>query len=500
MKPTTNPLGFFILTLILSLSMTFPAAFVHADSVRPAVWAGRFYNANPSGLAGDIDRLTRKAQKTRLQIPKNKILKAIVMPHAGYIYSGWTAAHAAHVLSPNQYSKVIIIGPDHHSGIKGAAICKATAYATPLGAIPFHKDVAKLRRQPNLFQSMPVDRDQEHSLEVILPFLKRYLGDFQLVPVMVGYGDVRRLAKAIEQIIDRDTLLVVSSDWSHYLPYAEAVVRDRETMNAILNLKPNKLIGSDNRACGKMPLIILTEIARRHHWQPMLLHYSNSGDTAGDRSRVVGYAAIAYFGDLSMIKNDNSDAQFSDAHGRVLVSLARKSIADKLGGGASKSTSEGLLSTLQDNRFKLHCGTFVTLKIKGRLRGCIGSLTSTETVLDGVKRNAVNAAFHDPRFSPLSKDELDRTEIEVSILSEPQPLAYRDGQDLITKLRAHVDGVIIRKGHASATFLPQVWEQLPGAEDFLTHLCRKAGLPSDTWQNSELEVLTYQVQYFEENQ
>ena len=162
--------------------------------------------------------------------------------------------------------------------------------------------------------------------------------------------------------------------------------------------------------------------------------------------------------------------------------------------------SEDLLAALDDDRFKLPCGTFVTLKIKGQLRGCIGNLTATETVLDGVKRNAINAALHDPRFSPLSQDELERTQIEVSILSEPRPLAYRDGQDLIKKLRAHVDGVIIRKGHASATFLPQVWEQLPGPEDFLTHLCKKAGLPAEAWKNSELEVLTYQVQYFEENQ
>jgi AmmeMemoRadiSam system protein A len=118
--------------------------------------------------------------------------------------------------------------------------------------------------------------------------------------------------------------------------------------------------------------------------------------------------------------------------------------------------------------------------------------------LDGVKRNAVNAAFHDPRFSSLSRAELDRTEIEVSILTEPLPLAYRDSRDLIQKLRVHVDGVIIRKGHASATFLPQVWDQLPRPEDFLSHLCMKAGLTSDAWKSSELEVLTYQVQYFEE--
>ena len=500
MKPTANPPGFFVLTLILSLSIAFPADFVRAESVRRPVFAGRFYNSDPSGLAKDIDYLTRKAWKTRIQIPKYKTLRAVVMPHAGYMYSGWTAAHAAHVLSSVNYSKVFLIGPYHRGGIKSAAICNATAYETPLGVISLHKDVEKLRRQPNLFQSMPVNRDQEHSLEVILPFLKRYIGEFQLVPVMVGYGHVSRLAKALESIIDNDTLLVISSDLSHYLPYAEAVDRDRETIDALLNLKSNILIGSDNRACGRMPLLILTEIARRHRWQPVLLHYSNSGDTAGDRSRVVGYAAIAYFGDGSMIKNDSSDAQFSEAQGQVLVALARRTIADKLGVGAPESSADGLLADLQDDRFKLHCGTFVTLKIKGRLRGCIGSLTASETVLNGVKRNAVNAAFHDPRFSPLSKDELDRTEIEVSILSEPRPLAYRDGLDLITKLRAHVDGVIVRKGHASATFLPQVWEQLPGPEDFLTHLCLKAGLPADAWQNSELEVSTYQVQYFEENQ
>jgi AmmeMemoRadiSam system protein A len=127
-------------------------------------------------------------------------------------------------------------------------------------------------------------------------------------------------------------------------------------------------------------------------------------------------------------------------------------------------------------------------------------LTPAESVAKGIKRNAINAAFHDPRFAPLSGDELDQTEIEVSILTEPQPLEYRDRDDLIGKLRVNIDGVIIRKGHASATFLPQVWEQLPKPEDFLTHLCMKAGLLSDAWRSSQLEVLTYQVQYFEESE
>jgi AmmeMemoRadiSam system protein B/AmmeMemoRadiSam system protein A len=491
--------------LALALSVLLPPGAGRAETVRQAVWAGRFYKADPSALVQDIDRLTRKAQKTGIRIPPGKSLKAIIMPHAGYIYSGWTAAHAALVLpmarglQSDQFSKVILLGPDHRIGFKNAAISDVTAYETPLGTINLHKDVKKLRRQPDLFQRLPAARDKEHSLEVILPFLQRYLADFQLVPVMIGQGDGQRISGALDSIIRRDTLLVVSSDLSHFLAYSEAVARDRETIDEIINLKPARLIKTDNRACGKMPLLVLIEIARRHHWQPVLLHYSNSGDTAGDRSRVVGYAAIAFFGDLPMENNDNAGVQFSQAQGQMLVKLARQTILDKLDRAAAEPPAEDLLAALDDDRFTLSCGTFVTLKIKGQLRGCIGNLTSTESVLDGVKRNAINAALHDPRFSPLSKDELERTQIEVSILSEPQPLAYRDGQDLIKKLRPQVDGVIIRKDHASATFLPQVWEQLPGPEDFLTHLCMKAGLPSDAWKNSELEVLTYQVQYFEES-
>ena len=189
---------------------------------------------------------------------------------------------------------------------------------------------------------------------------------------------------------------------------------------------------------------------------------------------------------------------FTEKQGQLLVKLARKTIMKELAGKSTDFESDTLTPSLQSEGFQAHCGTFVTLKIQGQLRGCIGNLTSTESVLDGVKRNAVNAAFHDPRFPPLSAAELDRTEIEVSILTEPLPLEYRDSRDLMRKLRVNVDGVIIRKGHISATFLPQVWEQLPRPEKFLAHLCIKAGLPSDAWKSSELEVLTYQVQNFEE--
>jgi AmmeMemoRadiSam system protein B/AmmeMemoRadiSam system protein A len=496
MIPVSKQLLSVVLALGLVISFSWHQAY--AEAVRKPVRAGSFYPADPDELAQIIDQLTRKAQKTPVRIPPNKPLKAIIMPHAGYIYSGWTAAHAALVLKKNRFPKVILLGPDHFIGIKNGAICDAAAYQTPLGKINLHQDVAKLRRQPALFQSLPVSREKEHSLEVILPFLQTYLGEFELVPIIVGPADIGPLADALNPLVDDDTLLVISSDLSHFLAYSEALAIDRQTINAIMNLTPAELVDKGNRACGLMPILILMEMAQRHHWQPVHLHYANSGDTAGGRSRVVGYTAIAFFGDQPMENNNDSNANFSAQQGQVLVKLARHTIMDKLGRTTSGSESDALTRAQQDEGFLSHCGTFVTLKIQGQLRGCIGNLTSTETVWDGIKRNAINAAFHDPRFAPLTDTELDQTEIEVSILTEPRPLEYRNGQDLTRKLRINVDGVIIRQGHASATFLPQVWEQLPRPEKFLSHLCLKAGLPSDAWKNPELEVLTYQVQYFEE--
>jgi AmmeMemoRadiSam system protein A len=198
------------------------------------------------------------------------------------------------------------------------------------------------------------------------------------------------------------------------------------------------------------------------------------------------------------MKTIRSNTGFTEEQGQLLINLARNAILNELAGKTTNTIADTSIPAFQNERFQEHCGTFVTLKIKGQLRGCIGNLTPEGSVLEGIKRNAVNAAFHDPRFSSISAAELDRTQIEVSILTEPLPLAYQDSQDLIQKLRPHVDGVIIRKGHTSATFLPQVWEQLPRPENFLNHLCMKAGLPADAWKYSKLEVLTYQVQYFEE--
>jgi len=199
-----------------------------------------------------------------------------------------------------------------------------------------------------------------------------------------------------------------------------------------------------------------------------------------------------------MSRHEGGQAEgLTEEQGKALLWLARETISRHLGLEAREPGPHAarlLDSELQDKR-----GTFVTLKKDGELRGCIGSLAAVDSIVEGVKRNGLHAAFEDSRFRPVEKKELASIEVEISILTEPRPVIYASGEDLGRKLQVGIDGVIIRKGVQGATFLPQVWEQLPDPDDFLSHLCRKAGLSADAWQSDHLDVSTYQVQHFSEH-
>ncbi|MDY6824178.1 MAG: AmmeMemoRadiSam system protein B [Thermodesulfobacteriota bacterium] len=456
--------------------------------LREPVAAGRFYPGEPARLKKTIEDLTRKARKTKVDLPDTERLRALIMPHAGYPYSGYTAAHASLTLSDQEFEKIVILGPDHHAGFNGCAISTVDAYRTPLGEIPLHKDSAALKDSSPLFKNTAaVSKAREHSIEVILPFLQAWDKQFSLIPLVTGNVDPDKLAEHVAPLLSGQTLLIASSDLSHYLPYQQAVERDRETIDMILNLSPEKLLNSSNRACGKVPVSVLIRLAQRYNWEPVCLHYTNSGDTAGTRDNVVGYTTIAFYGGLNMTM------KLAKNQGNALVALARKTIYERLGMDAPEPGIDmDNEKALQEKR-----GTFVTLNLNGELRGCIGSLTADEAIVTGVRRNAINAAFHDPRFPPLTKEEAKKIDVEVSILTDPQPLEFKDSKELLEKLCPEIDGVIIKKGLARATFLPQVWEQLPTREEFLSQLCIKAGLAPNAWEQPGLEVLTYQVQYFE---
>jgi hypothetical protein len=302
----------------------------------------------------------------------------------------------------------------------------------------------------------------EHSLEVHVPFLQSVLGEFALVPLVVGRASPEEVAEVLERLWGgEETLLVISSDLSHYLAYDQAQAVDRDTARTILNRQPSL---NPHQACGAAPVNGLLLAATRRGLMPELIDLRNSGDTAGDRRRVVGYASFGLYPGAQTA---------SDNPGGVLIPIARSAIGDVLGMG---------FETREDHAFLHEVGaTFVTLMRHGKLRGCIGSLQAHRKLLADVKANAKAAAFLDPRFEPLTATELRTTRIEVSLLTAPEPVGFANQEEAIALLRPGIDGVILEYGEKRGTFLPQVWEQLPDARTFFAHLKQKAGLHPDFW-------------------
>lgn len=479
------PLIFLFFMLLLPVQIL--AA--NGAAVRLPVWAGSFYPADPELLRESLK--TYCHFETSQDEPAQRRLRALVLPHAGYIYSGPVAGNAARVLHRGMYDRVVLIGPDHNVGFKGGAISDAEYFRTPLGDIPLDPEAARLRKENSFFFSDALSDQREHSLEVVLPFLQYLLGEFRLIPIVLGPTDIEAVTRILQPLLDERTLLVISSDLSHFLPDEDARQQDHVTIEGLLKLNSDPL-HRHNSACGRYGLELLLNLSRDDHWRPELLAYANSGDTAGDKGRVVGYSALAYFDESD---NRESRDRLTPAEGQALVELARKTLADSLGLG-KVSLGQDVVDLLKSPALVREGAAFVTLTRKGWLRGCIGSLSARRSLKEDVIVNAGNAAFHDPRFQPLTADEFGDLDIEVSVLTKPIPLEYEDGEDLIRRLRPDIDGVILEYDGHGATYLPQVWEQLPNPSQFLTRLSLKAGLPGDVWKKHKLEVKTYQVQHF----
>lgn len=427
-------------------------------STRPPAVAGTFYPADPTALARSVDELLAQAARSQTA---EVAPKAIIAPHAGYVYSGPVAASAYSRLrcARGRIRRVVLLGPVHRVAVRGLALPGTDAFETPLGTVPIDPAaVALARTLPQVSESAAAHR-HEHALEVQLPFLQRVLGDFALVPFAVGDATAEEVAGVLERLWGgEETLIVVSSDLSHYLAYDAARTLDAQTAAMILDLRSDI---DHERACGGTPLNGLLLAARRRRLEVQLLDLRSSGDAAGGRDRVVGYGAFAVFA---------RDTLRADT-GPTLITVARTAIAEQFGEPPSSPTSPGWLAQPG--------ATFVTLTRNGDLRGCIGSLEARRPLGDDVRANALGAAFRDPRFSPLSREEWRDTRVEVSLLSPLEALDLVSEEALLATLRPGVDGVLIEYGHHRSTFLPQVWEQLPKPREFLANLRRKAGLPPD---------------------
>ncbi|MCX7141031.1 MAG: AmmeMemoRadiSam system protein B [Proteobacteria bacterium] len=448
--------------------------------VRPAAVAGMFYPANARELAWEVDNMLAHSAGAGLA---PGFPKALIVPHAGYVYSGNIAAEAYDRLRPARgiVRRVALLGPCHRVVVRGLALPDAAAFATPLGQVPI--DRAAIESLAGLSQVVvsSAAHAEEHALEVQLPFLQRVLGEFSLVPLAVGDATPAQVAEVLEILWGgEETLIVISSDLSHYRPYDEACAIDRGTTQAILDFSTAI---DHEQACGATPVAGLLLAAKRHQLNVELLDLRNSGDTAGGRGRVVGYASFAFW---------EGAPDFGEAHGRTLLAIARNSIESALGVAAQQPLPE--VSWLKPSR-----ASFVTLTQGGGLRGCIGSLEAHRPLGEDVSHNARAAAFSDPRFARLAREELPATRIEVSLLSTPKLLAFADHADLIAQLRPGEDGLILECGGARGTFLPQVWESLPDPEQFVAELKRKAGLPPGT-STAKCRIQRYSVLKWKETE
>lgn len=442
----------------------------------PAV-AGSFYPADAAVLGHTVKNLLKAAAPASA----DGWPKALIVPHAGYVYSGPIAAtayaHLAH--ARGKVTRVVLLGPAHRVYVHGLALPGADAFATPLGRIALDRQaLARLALLPHV-GTLPAAHALEHSLEVQLPFLQETLGDFSLVPIAVGAAKPEDIAEALELLWGgEETLLVVSSDLSHYLDYREAQRVDHATTQAILQCNTDL---HPRQACGSGALNGLLLAAKRRGLVPQLLDVRNSGDTAGDKTRVVGYGAFALY--------PLHGGELGPAEGRLLLAHARHAIEAHFEVAASSPAAPAWL--------RKPGASFVTLKKHGELRGCIGTLEAYRTLEEDLHGNALAAALRDPRFPPVAAHELGALRIEVSLLSTPQAMACRSEAEAIGQLRPGIDGVVVQYRQQRATFLPQVWDVLGHPREFLAQLKRKAGLDPAFWAE-ELQLSRYTVSKWSE--
>lgn len=446
---------------------------------RAAAVSGSFYPAQANKLSHMVQDYLLAA-KTDSPAPK-----AMIVPHAGYIYSGSVAASAYARLHSvrKQIKRVVLLGPAHRVAVTGLATVSSEGFDTPLGSIPIDQQAIKECLSLPQVSISDVAHLQEHSLEVHLPFLQTCLEDFTLVPFVVGDASETEVAEVLELLWGgEETLIVISSDLSHFHEYETANHMDRKTSQAIENLQL-EAIGYED-ACGRNPVNGLLQLARQHNYSIHMIDLKNSGDTAGDKNSVVGYGAY-------VLNTASPNVRYTWHDGQQLLQIASDSIQYGLENGKPLPVDKMQYdSLLQQPR-----ASFVTLHIAGQLRGCIGSLQASRPLVEDISYNAFSAAFHDPRFPALQAKEYDQLEYHISILSLPEPMQFTSEDDLVSQLRIGVDGLILEdKGH-KGTFLPSVWEGLPERRQFWRQLKAKAGLPPDHWSNT-IKVSRYTTQAF----
>lgn len=483
--------------------------------VRPPAVAGTFYPETSQPLRTLVTAFLQQAARSRkasAQTPP----KALIVPHAGYRYSGQVAArgYARWLAAAETIQRVVLLGPAHHHQFRGIAAATATQFETPLGSIPV--DVAAVDRALRLpcVEIVDAAHAQEHSIEVQLPFLQVVLSQFEIVPLVVGRTSPSDVAEVVDALWNGpETVFVVSSDLSHFHNATEAEEIDAETARLITTGHWSAL--STERACGALAIQGLLPNVTARGGEIETLALTHSGAVGGPLDRVVGYGAFAITlgsgaethqqevaeaatsqavsptaqPDVDAAPEPVTPQPLSPPEQDLLLRVAVESIEHRL------VTGRHLEVAIDDSprRLREPRATFVTLRKDGTLRGCVGNVRAIAPLIQGVARSAANAAVADHRFSPLEVDELPGMSVHISILSEAIHLDVASEDDLLEMLRPGEDGLTLQYGKNFGLFLPSVWEQLPKPEQFVKHLKVKATLPEDAW-SSEFQFARFTVE------
>ena len=477
------------------------SAYSFADpNIKEPNVSGSFYSANPAQLSKEVDVFLKAAAAA----PSSKKIDMVIVPHAGYVYSGPVAAYGYKTVSQNRYSTIIIIAPSHFFPFDGVSIWEAGAFKTPLGSVAVDEELAKkiISEHKEFYFDKSVF-EREHSLEVQLPFLQEVFEDFKIVPILMGqpsFEVTESLADTLANVLKgrEDVLIVISTDMSHYHDDTTARKMDHATIETIKKLDARRFWDLCTvrklEMCGFVPVTTALLYAQKMGLTDInVLRYANSGDVTGEKDRVVGYTSIT-FSKGGKPPEENQEEQkgvapLTQKQKRGLIDIAERTIVQYVVGGQILGVSE------KDPRLLEHEGAFVTIHKNKALRGCIGNIVTDKPLYQTVRDMAIAAATQDPRFKPLTKEELSDIEVEISVLSKPERIKSID------EIQMGVHGVIVHQGPLHhGIFLPQVATETGWSkEEFLSQLCaQKAGLPPDAWKDPRTVIEIFSAQVFSE--
>jgi len=447
------------------------------DRIKSSSVAGMFYPVDKNELLDMIKTFEQNCKNDY-----NFSSRAIIVPHAGYFYSGQLASEGFQYLSRN-VKNIFIIAPSHHVAVEAPVLSSYGGWQTPLGDIALNQEINKELVENFGCNFMDEAFEKEHSVEVQVPFIQYYYSDVKIVPILVNYNSSQRLAALIAHYYSSsENAFVISSDLSHFYTDEEARKIDSITADMIETMGVARM--NPHQACGSTGICALHDFAQSNNFSLIRVRLTNSGAVAEDKTRVVGYGSwLLYEGEKSeFIKKYFSDFVLKFCKQSIMAGLEKKNL-----------TSDVRIPEV----FKELGAAFVTLQKNGRLRGCIGSIVAHQPLIIDMAQHAYDAAFNDNRFSPLEKEELSEITISVSLLSLPEKINFKSEMELLEKIEPFKDGIIIKDNRYQAVYLPSVWAQLPDKKDFLRSLKIKAGLAPDYFSET-FEAFKFSTVYIDE--